>query len=86
MVVREGLLIKLEEELVKLGFEGTFAKQNEHLKKPLFLKEGSVDDVLKREMKGIYLDWNFILNKSVLTYVFFIHRRQPSRLNPAAIV
>lgn len=70
VIVREGILIKLEKELFKLGFEDSLWTAKRTLEKESFLAQGKVAEILNRKQLGIYVDWDFALDKSVLIYVF----------------
>jgi uncharacterized protein YbcI len=70
VIVREGILIKIEKELFKLGFKDSLWTAKRTLEKESFLAQGQVADILNRKQLGIYVDWDFALDKSVLIYVF----------------
>ncbi|WP_249900223.1 Na-translocating system protein MpsC family protein [Paenibacillus sp. PK3_47] len=70
VVVREGLLIEIEKYLVKLDGEGALRKAKRALEKTRIIEEGNIPIILGRRLVGIYLDWMFEMDKSVIVYVF----------------
>ncbi|KIL35802.1 hypothetical protein SD71_10350 [Cohnella kolymensis] len=70
VIVREGLFIKLEKELIKLGFTDGLWTAKRTLERQSFLSEAQATAILKRKHRALYVDWQFELDKSALVYAF----------------
>jgi hypothetical protein len=70
IIIREGLFIKIEKELLKYGFEYSLRTAKRALEREYFLNEGRIAEILNRRQAGLYLDWQFQQDKSVLVYRF----------------
>ncbi|NGZ77650.1 Na-translocating system protein MpsC family protein [Saccharibacillus alkalitolerans] len=70
VIVREGILIKLEKAFIEQGATEVLRKVKRNLEKKVVFQESRVEEILKRKLKGIYLDWSFHENNSLLIYVF----------------
>jgi uncharacterized protein YbcI len=70
VIVREGLLIEIEKYLVKLDGENALRKAKRALEKPRIIENAKIPIIVKRMPIGVYLDWMFEMDKSVLIYVF----------------
>lgn len=70
VIIREGILIKIEKAFVDQGATEILRKVKRNLEKPVISKEGNIEEALNRKVKDFYLDWSFDQNKSVLVYLF----------------
>lgn len=70
VIVREGLLIEIEKSLVELGSKNVLRKAKRVLEKNRIIDDANIPTILNRTPAGIYLDWMFEVDKSVLVYVF----------------
>lgn len=70
VLVREGILIKIEKAFIDQGASGVLRKVKRNLEKTIILEEGNIEKTLNRKLKGIYLDWAFPADKSFLICVF----------------
>ncbi|WP_172198604.1 Na-translocating system protein MpsC family protein [Saccharibacillus qingshengii] len=72
VIVREGILIKLEKAFLDQGADEILRKVKRNLEKTAIQKEANtpIEKHLNRKIKSYYLDWAFDQNKSFLIYVF----------------
>lgn len=71
VIVREGILIKIEKAFVDQGASEILRKVKRNLEKEVIhLEADHIEKTLKRKIKDFYLDWSFELDKSLLVYVF----------------
>ncbi|QDH23121.1 Na-translocating system protein MpsC family protein [Saccharibacillus brassicae] len=71
VIVREGILIKIEKAFVDQGASEILRKVKRNLEKEVIdLEAPRIEKILKRKIKDFYVDWSFELNKSLLVYVF----------------
>lgn len=71
VIVREGILIKIEKAFVDQGASAILRKVKRNLEKEVIQQEAPrIEKMLKRKIKDFYVDWSFRQNKSVLVYVF----------------
>lgn len=68
MVVRNGILVAIEKELIRLGHEVVlkFAKGN--LEKR-YLHHNHFESILNKRVMDIFVDWDFVRDKSVIVLV-----------------
>lgn len=69
IMIRQGLLVRIEKELVKEGFEDVLRKTKRRLEKNGFL-QSDIAGLTGRRLKAAYLDWEFERDRSVLVYTF----------------
>ncbi|MDO3409328.1 Na-translocating system protein MpsC family protein [Saccharibacillus sp. CPCC 101409] len=70
VIVRNGLLIELEQALIENGHADALRVAKRKVEKTHFIKEAHFDKILGRNMQGIYLDWTFELDRSVMVCAF----------------
>ncbi|EPD92706.1 hypothetical protein HMPREF1207_00477 [Paenibacillus sp. HGH0039] len=70
IIVREGLLIMLEKELINTGYENALRVAKTSLEKKLLLHDVDMEQAIGRTVTGLYLDWDFERDRSVLVYTF----------------
>ncbi|NHN31783.1 DUF2294 domain-containing protein [Paenibacillus agricola] len=70
VIIREGLLVLIEKQLVELGYESTLRIAKRILEKLHFAKDVQIEAILDRTISGMYLDWKFDKDKSILVYTF----------------
>lgn len=70
IVVREGLLILLEKEMIQLGYDEVLRTTKRKLEKRYFEEEASISTAVGRKLSEIYVDWDFDRNKSVIVCIF----------------
>ncbi|GGD77131.1 Na-translocating system protein MpsC family protein [Paenibacillus nasutitermitis] len=70
VIIRYGLLIKIEKQMLDLGYEGTLRISKRVLEKHHFAHDVDMKQILGRTVEGLFLDWKFEKDKSVLVYIF----------------
>ncbi|MDO3412291.1 Na-translocating system protein MpsC family protein [Saccharibacillus sp. CPCC 101409] len=70
IVIREGLLLKLEKGFVKQGAVDVLRKVKRGIEKDVIIHKARIPAILERKASGLYLDWKFEDDKSVIVYVF----------------
>ncbi|MEK4563893.1 Na-translocating system protein MpsC family protein [Alkalihalobacillus sp. FSL R5-0424] len=68
IVKREGILVRIEKELIRGGFIEPLKLTKRHLEKSL-LETGDFNDMLNAEIMDIFVDWDFIED---ISYIVFI--------------
>lgn len=69
VMMRQGLLVRIEQEMVKEGFQEVLRKTKRKAEKTEFLKS-EIESVIERKLKSMYVDWDFKKDQSVLVYSF----------------
>jgi uncharacterized protein YbcI len=69
VVIRNGILVPIEKELIRLGnFESLrLAKRN--LEKRLLHNSGNFESILLTKVNDIFVDWDFYRDKSVIVLI-----------------
>lgn len=69
VVIRNGILVPIEKELIRLGnFESLrLAKRN--LEKRLLHNSGNFESILNTKVNDIFVDWDFYRDKSVIVLI-----------------
>ncbi|MBW7453945.1 Na-translocating system protein MpsC family protein [Paenibacillus sepulcri] len=70
IIIRYGLLIKIEKQLLDLGYEGTLRISKRVLEKHHFAHDVDMKQILGKTVEGLFLDWKFERDKSILVYTF----------------
>ncbi|WP_458120895.1 Na-translocating system protein MpsC family protein [Paenibacillus sp. Z6-24] len=70
VIVRDGLLIPLEQELLRQGAKELLRKTKRVLERNEFLYHSRIPEILGLEVEALYLDWQFDHDRSVLIYQF----------------
>ncbi|OXM17492.1 hypothetical protein CGZ75_05640 [Paenibacillus herberti] len=70
VIVRSGILIKLEKELLRAGYEPALRVAKRALEKSLLLTEVDMTQAMDRTPDGLYLDWKFDQDQSIIVYTF----------------
>lgn len=70
VVIREGILIPLELELIALGYEDVLKTTKRKLEKRYLEHETGFSVLFGKEMTDFYVDWNFESDRSVIVYTF----------------
>jgi len=70
LIVREGILIAIERELIGLGYEQILKSTKRKLEKRHLEHETAFDRLFGRKLADFYVDWDFELDKSVTVYSF----------------
>ncbi|GAK02154.1 hypothetical protein JCM19037_370 [Geomicrobium sp. JCM 19037] len=67
VVFREGILVTIEKELIRTGFEEHLKITKRHLEKKL-LHAAGFEEILKRGVEDIFVDWDFQRDKSYIIF------------------
>lgn len=70
IVVREGLLLLIEKELINTGFDEVLRTTKRKLEKRHFEEDTQIGQILGRKMADFYVDWDFDKDKSVIACTF----------------
>ncbi|MEK4149463.1 Na-translocating system protein MpsC family protein [Robertmurraya sp. FSL W8-0741] len=68
-VERAGILIQIEKALIERGFEQELRYTKEQLEKSYFHRHGDFEEIFHKQVRDIFIDWNFHGNKSVLVFI-----------------
>lgn len=68
IVKREGILVRIEKELIRGGFIEPLKLTKRHLEKSL-LETGDFNDMLNAEILDIFVDWDFVEDKSYIVFI-----------------
>lgn len=69
LIVRTGILVSIEQQLIDLGYEQTLRIAKRELEKGMFYKDGLFADILGIDVRDIFVDWNFDKDKSTVVLV-----------------
>lgn len=69
LVERIGILVPIEKALCKKGFKKELRITKNDLEKKYFHRDGIFEEIFKKEVKDILIDWNFKLDKSLMAFV-----------------
>lgn len=70
IVVREGILILLEKELLGLGYENVLKTTKRKLEKRVFGQDFRIGELVGKGLADVYVDWDFDKDKGVVAYIF----------------
>ena len=68
VVLREGILVRIEKELIRDGFEEQLKLTKRRLEKSL-LHDHQFESILSTKVEDIFVDWDFNLDKSYITLI-----------------
>ncbi|MFB5190251.1 Na-translocating system protein MpsC family protein [Alicyclobacillus fastidiosus] len=69
VVIRNGILVRIEKELVREGLAPTLRRVKANLEKSLLHHDNHFESMLGRTVTDIFVDWDFDLDKSVISFV-----------------
>lgn len=67
--VRNGLLVRIEKELIRVGVEATLKAVKRNLGKSYLHNNGHFESILRKRVIDIFVDWDFDLDKSIITFI-----------------
>ena len=70
IVIRYGILIMLERELINLGFEEVLKTTKRKLEKRMLEKDIDMNNFVGKQPADVYVDWDFDKDKSVAVFTF----------------
>lgn len=68
VVLRDGILVRIEKELIRDGFEEQLKLSKRRLEKSL-LHDQQFESILSTKVEDIFVDWDFNLDKSYITLI-----------------
>ncbi|WP_347551865.1 Na-translocating system protein MpsC family protein [Pseudalkalibacillus hwajinpoensis] len=68
VVLRDGILVRIEKELIRSGFEEELKLTKRRLEKSL-LHNNQFEAILSAKVQDIFVDWDFNLDKSYITII-----------------
>ncbi|MGO4111131.1 Na-translocating system protein MpsC family protein [Paenibacillus sp. YAF4_2] len=71
LVIRLGILISIEKELIRIGHEESLRLAKRNLEKSHLHNNGRFQEFLNAKVIDLFVDWDFHLDKSVI--VFILH-------------
>jgi uncharacterized protein YbcI len=69
IVIREGILVSIEKELIRLGKAETLRLAKRNLEKRLLHNNTSLEELLDGTIVDSFVDWDFSHDKSVITFI-----------------
>ncbi|MFE5322337.1 Na-translocating system protein MpsC family protein [Paenibacillus sp. NPDC056579] len=69
LVIRNGILISIEKELIRHGFEGNLKVAKRSLEKSHLHNNNHLEPILKTKIVDTFVDWDFQFDKSVIVFV-----------------
>jgi uncharacterized protein YbcI len=66
---REGILVRIEKELARRGYEDVLRVTKNELEKRYFHNDGRFDDILGSDVSDVFIDWNFKMDNSLMCFV-----------------
>ncbi|NMO95992.1 Na-translocating system protein MpsC family protein [Paenibacillus lemnae] len=70
IIVREGILILLEKELIDLGYQDVLKTTKRKLEKRVFGQDIRIGELVGKELADVYVDWDFTRDKGIAAYIF----------------
>jgi uncharacterized protein YbcI len=69
VVIRKGIFVPIEKELIMLGNSETLKLAKRNLEKRLLQNKGNFGDILQSKVIDIFVDWDFQLDKSAIVLI-----------------
>lgn len=69
IVIRSGILVAIEKELIRLGYEIALKYAKGNLEKRYLHNNNHFESILRRKVIDLFVDWDFALDKSVIVFV-----------------
>lgn len=69
IVLREGILVSIEKELIKMGHSKTLKLAKNKLEKTYLHNNTHYESLLNKKVVDIFIDWNFESDKSVIVFI-----------------
>lgn len=69
VVIRKGILVSIERELIRLGSSETLRLAKRNLEKRLLHNSNHFEAILKTKVNDIFVDWDFNLDKSAIVLI-----------------
>lgn len=69
LVIRTGLLVAIEKELIRLGHEAALKHAKWSLEKRYFHNDIHLPAILQRQITDVFVDWDFQSDKSIIAFI-----------------
>ncbi|WP_063867864.1 Na-translocating system protein MpsC family protein [Paenibacillus sp. Soil766] len=69
VVIRNGILISIEKELIRIGHEESLRLAKRNLEKSHLHNNGHFQSFLNAKINDVFVDWDFHLDKSVIVFI-----------------
>lgn len=69
VVIRKGLLVPIEKELIRLGGTEMLRLAKRNLEKRLLHNRNNFESILQAKVNDIFVDWDFLLDKSAIVLI-----------------
>lgn len=84
VVIRNGILVRIEKELVRLGHKDLLRRIKRNLEKTYLHNRSIFESALDKMVVDSFVDWDFELDKSVM--VFIMNPKKPTGGNVADMI
>ncbi|WP_409288396.1 Na-translocating system protein MpsC family protein [Peribacillus sp. SCS-37] len=68
LIIRDGILVTIEKELIRQGY-GKILKTTKRILEKKFLHNSDFESLLHTNISDIFVDWNFALDQSVIVFM-----------------
>lgn len=69
VIERIGILVQIEKALIEKGFQQELKFTKDELEKSYFHRHGEFQNIFHRQVRDIFIDWNFKENKSLMVFL-----------------
>ncbi|TLS36806.1 Na-translocating system protein MpsC family protein [Pseudalkalibacillus caeni] len=69
LVIREGILVPIEKQLITLGFDENLRVAKRQLEGELLINNTHFPSILDARVQDVFVDWDFILDNSVIAFI-----------------
>ncbi len=69
VVIRNGILVRIEKELIREGLEDILKNVKRKLEKSYLHNNNHMEEIIKKRIIDVFVDWNLELDKSVIAYI-----------------
>ncbi|WP_035425259.1 Na-translocating system protein MpsC family protein [Halalkalibacterium ligniniphilum] len=69
LIFRKGILVPVEKALLSKGYHDELLVAKNDLEKSYFHREGRFEEIFKRDIRDLFIDWNLKEDKSVMAFV-----------------
>lgn len=69
VLIRNGILISIEKELIRIGHEESLRLAKRSLEKKHLHNNGHFEQILHTKVIDVFVDWDFHLDKSVIVFI-----------------
>lgn len=80
IVVRNGILVQIEKELIRKGYSDTLKSVKKDLEKNYLHNNVDLERILGKTVVDSFVDWDFVLDKSLIILV--LNPKKPSSITP----